>query len=131
VAAVFIHQALCGKTIRLYGGGTQRRDFNYVDDVVRAMLLAMTSDQCQGKVFNLGAVEFHSLIEFATILQRLCGCKIESVPFPEDKKVIDIGDYYGDFSRFRAATGWVPRVGLEEGLRRTIAFYRQQRSDYW
>jgi nucleoside-diphosphate-sugar epimerase len=131
VAAVFIHQALCGKTIRLYGGGGQRRDFNYVDDVVRAMLLAMTGDQCYGKVFNLGAPEPHSLIEFATILRRLCGCEIESVPFPEDEKVIDIGDYYGDFSRFREATGWVPQIGLSTGLERTIAFYRHQRNDYW
>lgn len=131
VAAVFIHRALCGKKISLYGGGTQRRDFNYVDDVVEAMLLAIGNERCHGKVFNLGAVNAHSLIQFVEVLQRLCTFQVESVPFPNDKNIIDIGDYYGDFSRFRAATGWEPKIDLEEGLRRTIAFYQRHREDYW
>jgi len=131
VAAVFIHRALSGGTIELYGGGSQRRDFNYVDDVVRAMLLAIGSDQCHGKVFNLGAARAYSLSEFVQVLQAICGFQVRCVPFPDDGSAIDIGDYYGDFSRFRTATGWEPAVDLEEGLRRTVAFYRQHREDYW
>jgi nucleoside-diphosphate-sugar epimerase len=126
VAAVFIHRALSGQPIQLFGGGAQKRDFNYVDDVVRAMLLAISNDSCHGKVFNLGASRAHSLREFVHILRGLCGCEVQEVPFPQDSKLIDIGDYYGDFSRFTDATGWIPQVDLHEGLRRTIEHYRQQ-----
>jgi UDP-glucose 4-epimerase len=124
VAAVFLYHALQGNTINLYGGGTQLRDFNYVDDVVDAMLLAIANPQCHGTVFNLGASRPHSLVEFAEMLGRWCEFEVRCVPFPEDNKLIDIGDYCGDFTRFQRATGWWPRIELEEGLRRTIAFYR-------
>ena len=130
VAAVFLHHALCGKTIDLYGGGEQRRDFNYVDDVVDAMLRAVMHPGCHGKVFNLGAAEAHSLLQFTAILREFCTFEVRCVPFPTDKKIIDIGDYYGDFSAFREATGWEPKTGLEEGLRQTVAFYREHRGDY-
>ena len=129
VAAVFLHQALCGKPIDLYGGGSQRRDFNYVDDVVDAMLLALVHSSCRGKVFNLGAKNPHSLLQFTAILRELCTFDVRCAAFPSDKKIIDIGDYYGDYSAFHKATGWEPKTDLEEGLRRTIAFYREQRGD--
>ena len=65
------------------------------------------------------------------LLDRLCGVQYRIVPFPDDKRIIDIGDYYGDYTRLHAATGWEPAVDLEEGLRRTIAFYREHREVYW
>ena len=130
-ATVFLRQALRGETVSLYGGGRQVRDFNYVDDVVGAMLLAITTPACLGKVFNLGSERAYSLIEFVEVLGKFCKFKSESVPFPDDKKIIDIGDYFGDFSRFRAATGWTPQVDLEEGLERTVAFYREHKEVYW
>ncbi len=55
----------------------------------------------------------------------------ELVPFPGDRKAIDIGDYYSDFHRIHALLGWAPRVGLREGLRKTIDYYREHRSHYW
>lgn len=130
-ATVFIRQALRGETISLFGGGSQLRDFNYVDDVVNALLLAITNDQCAGHVYNLGSRRAYSLIEFVDLLKKHCTFKIESVPFPEDKKIIDIGDYYGDFSRFKAVTGWQPAVDLAEGLERTLEFYREHKEVYW
>jgi UDP-glucose 4-epimerase len=131
VAAVFLHNALCGTAIELYAGGRQRRDFNYVDDVVDAMLRAMARPCCRGRVFNLGAAEAHSLCEFVNLLREYCSFEVRHVPFPEDAKLIDIGDYYGDYSAFRAATGWEPKTRLEDGLRRTVAFYRAHRGNYW
>ncbi len=131
VAAVFLRQALRGKPVKLYGGGAQRRDFNYVDDVVDAMLRAACHPQCWGRVFNLGAERPYSLREFTAVLQASCDFEVRCVPFPRDEKIIDIGDYYGDYSALRDAAGWEPRIGLEEGLRRTIAFYREHQVDYW
>ncbi|HWA98547.1 MAG TPA: NAD-dependent epimerase/dehydratase family protein [Pirellulales bacterium] len=129
--ATFVRQALRGETIALYGGGKQLRDFNYVDDVVAAMLMAITTDECMGRVFNLGAERPHSLLDFVEALAEHCRFDTRSVPFPADTKIIDIGDYYGDFTRFRQATGWRPRVDLKEGVARSLAFYRQHREAYW
>ena len=130
-ATVFLRHALRGETISLYGGGNQLRDFNYVDDVVDAMLLAITNNQCMGQFFNLGSLKAYSLVQFVEILKTFCTFNVVSIPFPQDKKIIDIGDYYGDFSKFRAATGWSPRVDLAEGLEKTVAFYREHKEVYW
>jgi UDP-glucose 4-epimerase len=131
VTGVFLRKALRGETIRLYGTGDQLRDFNYVDDVVDAMLVAVGDPRCHGNIFNLGSLQPTSLLQFVETLAQSCTFGMQFVPFPQNKKLIDIGDYYGDFSRFRAATGWMPKVSLEEGLRRTVAFYQEHRNHYW
>ncbi len=130
-ATIFVRQALKGETISLYGGGRQLRDFNYIDDVINALLLAAATDACFGQVFNLGSMRAYSLIEFVDTLKAFCTFPVEAVPFPDDKRIIDIGDYYGDFSKFHQATGWSPQVDLPEGLDRTVAFYRQYKDAYW
>lgn len=127
---VFLGRALRGEELELYGTGEQRRDFNYVDDVVDALLVAATSTEVLGGVFNLGGCRAYSLLEFAEILAGVTGCRYRCVPFPEAQQAIDIGDYWGDFSRFEAATAWRPRIGLRDGLERTVAFFRQHREEY-
>jgi UDP-glucose 4-epimerase len=130
-ASVFLRQALRGETISLYGTGRQLRDFNYVDDVVAALLAAITHQGAFGQVFNLGSKRAYALVDFVDALKKLCKFSVEYVPFPDDKKIIDIGDYYGDYSKFHALTGWEPAVDLEEGLEKTVAFYREHREVYW
>ena len=127
---IFVREALRGETIKVFGTGKQLRDFNYVDDVVDALLVAAVTDSCYGRVFNLGSPEHYRLLELVAILEKLCGMKYEIVPFPEDNKSIDIGDYYGDYSRFAELTGWRPEVDLDEGMERTVEFYRKYK-DYW
>jgi nucleoside-diphosphate-sugar epimerase len=124
-AGIFIRKALAGETIRLYGDGTQRRDFNHVDDVVEALLLAGENEGVAGESYNLGHPTPASLAEFVEILGRYAEFETERVPFPPEVAKIDIGDYFGDFSRFRAATGWSPRIDLESGLEATVRFYRE------
>ena len=99
--------------------------------MVNAMLLAVTNNQCLGRIFNLGSKQPYSLVQFVDVLKKFCTFSVETVPFPDDKKIIDIGDYYGDFSRFAAITGWQPTVDLEEGIERSIAFYREHKEVYW
>lgn len=130
VAGFFIYRALRGESIQLFGGGRQVRDFNYIDDVVEAMLLAISRDACMGRFFNLGFSPAHSLCEFVELLSEHCQFNVEVVPFPAGAGSIDIGDYYGDSSRFEKAVGWKPRVDLREGLARTIAFYREHLETY-
>ena len=124
---VFLRKALDGETIQVYGTGDQRRDFNYIDDVLSALLLAGEQSELFGGVYNLGHPRTYSLNEFVETLGELCPFACRRVPFPEDSEIIDIGDYSGDFTRFADATGWQPEVDLDEGLRRTVEFFRQAR----
>ena len=124
---IFIRKALRREKIQVYGTGEQKRDFNHVDDVVRALLLAGENRSLHGEVFNLGHPEPKSLLEFVRILQQHAEFEYEVVPFPAEAAVIDIGDYYGDFAKFRDATGWSPEIDLETGLEGTLAYYRRSR----
>jgi UDP-glucose 4-epimerase len=127
----FIRQIVEGSQIQLYGDGSQMRDFNYVDDVVEALLLAATNEQASGQVFNLGGdepVTLKSLVEM--MIEINGGGSYRLVPFPPDKKRIDIGNFYGDYSKIKKALGWQPRVPLAEGLRKTIEYYRENLAWY-
>ena len=108
------------------------RDFTFVDDAVEAFLLAAASEDANGQVFNLGSEEAIDLKTLADLLVEVNGKGEYAVrTFPADRKAIDIGDYYSDFTRIRDELGWHPRVGLDEGLRRSINFYREHGADYW
>lgn len=129
---VWIRQALTGEPITVFGDGTQRRDFTYVDDCVEALLLAARDRRAEGRVFNLGSDEVVSLAELAEIVTSLVpGASYRLVPFPPERKAIDIGDYYADTSLIRAELGWEAAVPLREGLARTLAYYRENGADYW
>jgi len=129
---IWVRLLLEGKTIKVFGDGTQLRDFNYVDDCVEALLLAGASDAANGKVYNLGSSEVIGLKALAEMMVNLgYGGAFELVPFPPERKVIDIGDYYSDFSLIAQELGWQPKVGLHDGLARTVAYYKQHRNHYW
>jgi UDP-glucose 4-epimerase len=129
----FIRLAMDGKTISLYGDGSQKRDYNYVDDAIEAFLLAGAHrEACNGEAFNLGSGRARTLREATELVVEYAGRgAIEFVPWPEDRKVIETGDYFADFSKFQTATGWTPRTEMEEGLARTVAFYQEHRQAYW
>lgn len=111
--------------------GQQRRDFNYVEDVVDALLTSVLSDSAIGQIFNLGSEQVVSLEELARMLVRLNkGGNYSICSFPAERKRIDIGDYYADFTLIEKALGWRPRVGLEEGLKLTLDYYRDHLKHY-
>jgi UDP-glucose 4-epimerase len=129
---IWIRQLIEGKQIQVFGDGKQLRDFNYVDDCVNAILMAGASDAACGKVYNLGCSDVISIKDLAEMLVNLgYGGDYRVVPFPEDRKAIDIGDYYGDFSLIKRELGWSPEVSLHDGLHRTLAYYVQNRQHYW
>jgi len=129
---VWLRQLIDGKPIQVFGTGSQARDFNFINDVVEAFLLAAARTESEGHVFNLGHIEHISLKDLAALLVQLnSGGHFEIVPFPSDREVIDIGDYYGDFGKINKALGWSPQVRLQEGLAQTLAYYKQHRAHYW
>jgi len=112
-------------------GGEQLRDFTYVDDAVNAFLAA-ADDDANGRVYNLGGLPPISLVELAqVVVDAAGGGAIRMVPFPEDRKSIDIGDFYADWSAIERELGWQPSVPVEDGIARTVAFYREHGAHYW
>ena len=127
----FIRLAIEGREIEIFGDGSQLRDFVYVDDAADAFLRAGATDACDGEVFNVGGDEPVSHRDLVTLLLETAGAgSVRYVDWPPEKKRIDIGSFYSDSTKFREAVGWQPQVGLREGLRRTIAFYREHLGHY-
>ncbi|HEV8255122.1 MAG TPA: NAD-dependent epimerase/dehydratase family protein [Vicinamibacteria bacterium] len=127
----FIRKAALGEEIQIFGDGSQRRDFDYVDDVVDAFLRAGAMDAADGQVFNLGGDQPISLLELARLMIEVSGGgSYTLVPFPPERKRIDIGDFIADATKIKRALSWQPRVSLREGLSRTIEYYREHKDHY-
>lgn len=124
---MFIRLALAGQPIKVYGDGKQLRDFNYIDDVVEAFIAATGDKKLHGSAYNLGHPDTHSLLGFVETLSKYADFTYEVIPFPKDREAIDIGDYQGDFELFSSLIGWRPKVDLEEGLKRTLAYFAEHK----
>ncbi|MCU0644883.1 MAG: NAD-dependent epimerase/dehydratase family protein [bacterium] len=128
----FVRQVVRGEKIRIFGTGNQRRDLVYVDDVVEALLLAGMSDDANGKIYNLGGSEPISLKELVELMIKInASGEFELVPFPEERKKIDIGDFYSSFDKIKNELGWSPTISLKEGLNRTFEYYQKVGQYYW
>lgn len=127
---VWLRMIVEGRPFEVWGG-QQLRDFSYIDDALDACLRAALSTDGWGQAFNIGGSPPISLIELARLLVRLDpGARYELREFPAERKIIDIGDYYADDHRFRTLTGWAPAVSLEEGLARSLVYYRGRLGAY-
>ena len=128
---IWIRNLLEGKPIQVFGDGKQRRDYNYVEDVMDALLIAATEENAIGKVFNLGAPNPLSLVETAKIMcQAIEGGDYQMIPFPEDRKAIDVGDFICDYSAFRDQFGWEPKVSFEDGIQRSLEYFQKDIEHY-
>jgi dTDP-glucose 4,6-dehydratase/UDP-glucose 4-epimerase len=129
---IWIRLLLEGKPIKVFGDGKQLRDFNFVDDCVEALLLAGASDQANGKIYNLGCSEVIGLKDLAKMMVNLgYGGSFDLAPFPSERKAIDIGDYFSDFSLITKELGWAPKIDLKDGLKLTLNYYSTHSSHYW
>jgi nucleoside-diphosphate-sugar epimerase len=128
---VWIRNLLEGKPIQVFGDGKQRRDYNYVEDVLDGLVIAATQENAIGKVYNLGAPTPLSLEETAKIMcQEIEGSNYQLVAFPEDRKAIDVGDFVCDYSAFRNEFEWKPKVNFEEGIHRSLAYFHKESEHY-
>jgi len=129
---IWIRKLIENQPIQVFGDGEQLRDFNYVDDVVDALLSAAIHPKADGEVFNLGSSEYINLKDLAALLVEIYQSgSYEIVPFPPERKVIDIGDYYSDYKKINQALSWSPKTSLREGLEKTIHYYHQYYQHYW
>ncbi len=129
---LWIKQIIKGEDIKVFGDGNQMRDFNFVDDVVEALMLTVISENAYGEIFNLGDYNPISLKNLAELLIKINGSGSYSiVPFPTERKKIDIGDYYADYNKIKSTIGWEPKTSLREGLSITLRYYKQYSNHYW
>lgn len=128
---IWIRNLLEGKTIQVFGDGKQRRDYNYIEDVLDALLITATKEEAVGKVYNLGAPNPLSLEDTAKIMcLEIEGSDYQMIAFPEDRKVIDVGDFICDYSAFCNQFGWEPKVNFEEGIQRSINYFKKEIKHY-
>jgi UDP-glucose 4-epimerase len=127
---IWLRRALEGESFELWGG-EQRRELLYIDDAVQAFLRAALTPATAGLALNVGGEAPYTLLALAETLVRVNrGGSFERREFPEERKRIDIGDFVTDDRRFRALTGWAPDIGLDEGLARSLDYYRRHLSRY-
>ena len=127
----FVKLAIEGEEIQIFGDGAQLRGFCYVDDVVDALLVAGTNPAVVGDYFNLGGLRPVTLTALVQMLIGITGKgTYRIVPFPAEKRAIDIGSVYTSWMKFNFATGWQPRVTLEDGLSRMVAYFQEHKAHY-
>jgi len=128
---IWIRNLLEGKPIQVFGDGKQRRDYNYVEDVLEALLIAATEEKAVGKVYNLGAPDPLSLEDTAKIMcQEIEGSDYQMIPFPDERKAIDVGDFICDYSAFRNQFEWQPKVNFDEGIQRSFQYFKDEIEHY-
>lgn len=127
----FIRLLLDGKTVELYGDGTQIRDVNYVDDVVYALILAAENNKAVGQVYNLGGQPI-TLKQFVDEIINVLGSgKYILKPFPVERKAIEIGNYVADIKKINYDLNWKTNITHEEGIIKTVNYYKKYKKYYW
>jgi len=128
----FVRKAIDDEVIPVFGDGRILRDFLYVDDLVDCFLQVALCEAAYGEVFNVGTGVPISFIDLAKKIVQVAGQgKVTFAEFTQERKEVEPGDYYTDISKIRRTVGWEPGTGLEEGLRKTIDFYRRHKKEYW
>lgn len=127
----FIRKIIDGQEIEIFGDGLQKRDLNYVDDVIDAMLLALASEKTNGEAFNLGGSAL-SLVDIVKMMIKIYGeGSYKLIEYPQKNQKIEIGDYIADYTKIGNLLGWKPKVSIEKGLSETFAFYKKSKEHYW
>ena len=127
---IWLRRVIEGQPFEIWSG-EQRRDLLYVDDAAEAFLYAAVTQEAEGLALNVGGYEPCNLADLAeAVIAAYGGGKYEIREFPAERKRIDIGDFVTDDRRFRAISGWRPRVPLAEGLHRSLDYYRRYLACY-
>lgn len=122
VIAIFIAALAANRAPTIHGDGLQARDFTYVTDAVQALLKAATVPAAVGRVYNIGTGKSQTVVDLVATLKQLLHYRVEPVFGPA--RPGDVRTSCADIRRARAELGFEPEVTFEEGLRRTIDWYR-------
>lgn len=126
----FIGLALQNKEITIFGNGNQFRNFSYVDDSILALIEAAQNEHANGKVFFAVANEQTTVAEIGEQIVKNIGGKLKFVPWPKERKVIEIGDAVISNEKIKKVLNWEPKTGLEEGLLKTKIYFSDKKKYY-
>jgi len=128
---IWIRNLIEKKPIQVFGDGKQRRDYNFVEDLLDALIIAATENEAIGKAYNLGSPAPLNLEETAQIMcNEMEGATYDLVPFPEERKAIDVGDFISDYSFFKTSFGWDPKVNFNQGIKISFDYFRKELLHY-
>jgi nucleoside-diphosphate-sugar epimerase len=122
VVSDFVVQAISNQSLTVYGDGKQTRSFCYVDDMVSGIEKAMFAENTRGEVINLGNPQEKTILELGELIKRLSGSTSDFVfqPLPEDDPKVR----KPDIGKAKKLLAWEPKVGIEEGLTKTIQYFK-------
>jgi len=127
----FIRRAMLNEPIKIFGKGEQTRDYNYVGDVIDAMLLAAQNKKADGEVFMLGSGKETKFIDMVKLIINTVGSgSYEQVPWPKERKAIEIGNFVVSYKKINELLGWYPKTSIEEGIKKTVEWYKPRLDDY-
>ncbi|MBN8586566.1 MAG: GDP-mannose 4,6-dehydratase [Ignavibacteria bacterium] len=128
----FIRKAMDNEVIPIFGDGRILRDYLYIDDLTKSMLAVAGSENVYGEVYNIGSGVPLSFLDLAKKIISIAGTgKVDHTEFTSERKALEPGDYYADISKINAAIGWKPEISIEEGIKKTIEYYKVNRKRYW
>ena len=131
VLNLFVGYALSNRTIPIYGDGTQTRDYVFVEDVVKALILAAQSDKSVGEICFVGSGIETALLDIAKMIIDIAGKgDYKFVPFPSTLKRTDIKRFATNYSKIKKFLDWSPRISLSQGIAETVKFYEENLQDY-
>ncbi|MFH1827836.1 MAG: GDP-mannose 4,6-dehydratase [Nanoarchaeota archaeon] len=136
ITTYFIGRVLKGEEITVYGDGKFIRDYNYIQNVVDALILSAQNSNANGETFCLGTnrkIYFIDMVkEVIKTTEEIIGKKgsFKFVDFPKGHKKIDVGDTLVDYNKIKSKIGWEPKISFEEGIRKTVLFYKDRWGDY-
>ncbi len=121
----FIHLALAGEALTLYGDGRQLRDYVHVDDVVTALLALAAAPVADGQAYNVASGTGTAMADLAAMVIDIAGSgRIAHTEWPVLAAQIETGDFVADIGRIRRDLGWAPGISLRDGLSQTVSHYR-------
>jgi UDP-glucose 4-epimerase len=128
----FIRLALESKPLTIFGEGLQKRDYIFNQDLAEAFLSVALTPGTAGQVYNVGSGTGTPFIEMANMVAAAVpGTEVAQVAWPAERYFVETGDYVGNLEKISAATSWRPQTSLQEGITRTVEFYRENRQHYW
>jgi UDP-glucose 4-epimerase len=128
----FIRRAMDSEVIHLFGDGRILRDYLYIDDLTESLIATALSDKVYGEVYNIGSGVPLSFIELANKIIEISGSgEVDYTEFTSERKALEPGDYYADITKIKNAIGWQPKTSLEDGIKKTIEYYKKNKKHYW
>lgn len=128
----FIELALQKGVLKVYGDGSQIRDYIFIEDVVNAFLAGGINKAANGEVFNVGSGVGTAFIEAAKTIVKVVGKgRIEQISWPKQAQNLETGDYIADITKIKKVLGWEPKYSLTNGIKETVSWFKQKKDDFY